>query len=107
VTHPSGLARENKARSRITRWLASLIAVAGGRLFGAGDAAAVQHGWQITVRRGGLGRGYRDPRFDALRACPRCHGSGRADHEPCTACDGTGRVTVAPSRPATPEGQCR
>jgi hypothetical protein len=90
---------ENKPRNRVARWLAGRIAAVGARLFAAEDLAATQHGWQITQRRGGMGRSYRDPRFDTLRSCPRCHGSGATDGNPCIPCDATGRVSLAaPSR---------
>jgi hypothetical protein len=36
------------------------------RLFRANDTEARWRGWQITRVRGGLGRVYRDPRFDTL-----------------------------------------
>ncbi|HEY2443745.1 MAG TPA: hypothetical protein VGI31_11455 [Streptosporangiaceae bacterium] len=79
-----------QARGRAARWLAGLAEAAGRRWFAADDRAAIGHGWQITARRGGLARSYRDPRFDSLLACPRC--SGGRGQEPCDLCDGTGRV---------------
>jgi hypothetical protein len=100
VPYRNGPASENKARSRITRWLGNLAAAVGSRLFAAGDTSAVQHGWQITVRRGGLSRSYRDPRFGTLRACPRCQGGGWADGAPCAPCRGMGRVGDAAARQA-------
>jgi hypothetical protein len=63
--------------ARATERLALLIRRFGGRLFQAEDARARQHGWQITVDRGGLARTYRDPRFDHFRRCPACAGTGR------------------------------
>jgi hypothetical protein len=64
----------------------------GDRLFAVHDAWARQRGWQITVQTGGLGRSYRDPRFDLLVSCPDCHGAGDdASDQPCSCCLGTGR----------------
>jgi hypothetical protein len=38
----------------------------GDHLFRAGDARARGYGWEVTSRRRGLSRSYRDPRFDLL-----------------------------------------
>jgi RecJ-like exonuclease len=84
--------------ARVTGRLALLIRAAGDRLFRAHDERARQHGWQITVRRGGLARTYRDPRFDRFRSCPACRGTGVGFAEkPCDLCGGTGRITVSQS----------
>jgi RecJ-like exonuclease len=81
----------------VTGRLALLVRAAGDRLFQAHDERAGQYGWQITVRRGGLARTYRDPRFDRFRSCPDCRGTGiDLAEEPCDRCGGTGRVTVSP-----------
>jgi hypothetical protein len=53
--------------ARVTGRLARLIRTIGDRLFQDADTRASQYGWQITVRRGGLARTYRDPRFDRFR----------------------------------------
>jgi|SRR5215467_9700999 len=85
--------------ARVTGRLALLIRAAGDRLFQAEDARARQYGWQITARRGGLARTYRDPRFDRFRGCPDCRGAGTGPgEEPCERCGGTGRITI--SQPA-------
>ncbi len=82
----------------VTGRLARLIRTAGDRLFQAEDARARQYGWQITARRGGLARTYRDPRFDRFRSCPACRGTGISSaEEPCDRCGGTGRITVSQS----------
>ena|SRR5690348_7359757 len=81
------------------RWLSRLIEAAGDRLFRSDDQWAIEHNWQITKRHGGLSRSYRDPRFDMLRACLRCSGSGGYPDEPCVTCDGTGRVRLTASYP--------
>ena len=71
----------------------------GDRIFTGNDTEAYWRGWQITKVHGGLGRRYRDLRFDTLAACPRCQGGGastkdgRAD-TPCAPCLGTGRVSI-------------
>jgi hypothetical protein len=118
---------EDKARTRLVRWLRKRAETAGQWLFARDDLRAVHHGWQITTRCGGLGRQYRDPRFDTLRSCPDCAGSGTTGSgttgsgttgsgttgsgttgsgttgsgttsgEPCEACDATGRVTIPTS----------
>jgi hypothetical protein len=62
--------------ARVIGRLALLIKAAGDRLFQAEDERARQYGWQTTVRCGGLGRGYRDPRFSRFRSCPACGGTG-------------------------------
>jgi hypothetical protein len=51
-------------------WLIGLPRRAGARLFARNDEEAGWHGWQVTETWGGLGRQYRDPRFDALRLDP-------------------------------------
>jgi uncharacterized phage protein len=81
--------------ARLTGRLARLIRTAGDRLFRDADTRASQYGWQITARRGGLARTYRDPRFDRFRRCPVCRGTGthRAE-QVCHQCAGTGRITV-------------
>jgi len=86
------------------RWLSKVIEAVGNRVFRTDDQWAIEHNWQITRRHGGLSRSYRDPRFDTLRACPRCGGSGGIPDEPCATCDGTGRVRRVASYP---EGQLR
>jgi hypothetical protein len=80
--------------TRLVRWLQRQGETAGQRLFADDDLHARQHGWEITVRRGGFGRQYRDPRFRTLQPCPRCAGNGTAEGEPCGLCAATGRVTV-------------
>jgi hypothetical protein len=68
--------------------------LAGDRLYRAQDATARRHGWQIEVRRAGLARQYRDPRFDTLAACSRCRGTGRHGDQDCPGCAGTGRIVL-------------
>lgn len=100
ITH----AGHGKIYLRLGAWLGATLDRLGQRLFAATDATARQHGWQVIATSGGLGRRYRDPRFDNLAACLRCGGSGArtpGDPHPCQACAGTGRVTIA-ARTADP-----
>jgi hypothetical protein len=90
------VSRQGGNIARVTGWLARLIRAVGDRLFQAEDARARQYGWQITVRRGGLARTYRDPWFDRFHGCPACRGSGTGPaKKPCDRCCGTGRITVS------------
>jgi hypothetical protein len=62
-------------------WLVGLPRRAGRRLFAINDAEAGWRGWLVTETLGGLGRQYRDARFDALRTDPtlRRDSSGRPE----------------------------
>jgi hypothetical protein len=51
-------------------WLIGLPRRAGRWLFAMNDAEAGWQRWQVTETFGGLGRQYRDARFDALRTEP-------------------------------------
>jgi len=51
-------------------WLIGLPRRAGQGLFAMNDAEAGWCGWQVTETLGGLGRQYRDARWDALKADP-------------------------------------
>ena len=75
-------------------WLATVTRRVGYRLFAMNDDEACWRGWQIIQLYGGLGRRYRDPRFDTLAECARCRGAGVNGDAPCVRCLGTGRVTV-------------
>jgi hypothetical protein len=75
-------------------WLAAIPRRLGDRLFVMNDIYAYWHGWQITKTHGGLARRYRDPRFDTLAECPKCHGAGVTADLPCAPCLGTGRITL-------------
>lgn len=76
------------------------VAAVGARLYAVDDRTALQEGWTITRRHGGLARSYHDPRFDTLHTCMRCEGEGSVGDEACVPCCGTGRVTRGPTRPA-------
>jgi hypothetical protein len=75
-------------------WLAAIPRRLGDRLFVMNDTEAYWRGWQITKTHGGLARRYRDPRFDTLAECPKCHGAGVTADLPCVPCLGTGRITL-------------
>jgi len=55
-------------------WLADVTRRIGERLFMSCDEEANWRGWEITPLAGGLGRRYRDPRFDSRRPAPRQQG---------------------------------
>jgi hypothetical protein len=68
-------------------------------LFARADARAVDRGWEVSRSRSGLRRSYRDPRFDLLRRCARCNGSGRNPYgTDCARCSGSGRLVHDPRR---------
>ena len=83
------------AAAVLLSWLAYIPRRLGDRLFSWNDTEAYWRGWQITKVHGGLGRRYRDLRFDALTACPQCQGGGSSARDtPCLPCLGTGRVSA-------------
>jgi hypothetical protein len=57
-------------------WLAYFLRRRGDRWFAVNDTEAHWWGWQIAKTYGGLGRWYRDIRFDTLAACKRCASAG-------------------------------
>jgi hypothetical protein len=75
-------------------WLAALPRRLGDPLFAGNDAEAYWRDWQIIRIHAGLGRRYRDPRFDTLAECPKCRGAGVTADRPCAPCLGSGRVTL-------------
>jgi hypothetical protein len=66
ITHSSHC----KIYLRLAGWLRARAERIGERAFAAPDAAARQHDWQIISAHAGLGRQYRDPRFDNLATDP-------------------------------------
>jgi hypothetical protein len=56
------------AAATAVAWLIGLPRRAGNRLFAMNDAEAGWRGWQVTEFAGGLGRRYRDARFDYVLA---------------------------------------
>lgn len=65
IAGPGGAIR--RAAGLLAAWLTGLRRRAGRRLFAMNDLEARWRGWQVIELRGGLGRQYRDPRFDGLR----------------------------------------
>jgi hypothetical protein len=59
-------------------WMTDLARRLGNRLFAMNDAEAGWRGWEVTVTAGGLGRRYRDQRFNAPREQFDAHG-GRVE----------------------------
>jgi hypothetical protein len=51
----------------LAAWAAAICHRVGERLFMSCDEEACWRGWEITELCGGLGRSYRDPRFNARR----------------------------------------
>ena len=79
----------------LSGWLADLLIRIGDRLFAMNDQEAAWRGWQTERRHAGLGRRYRDPRFDTLSRCPHCLGVGTtAADSRCAQCSGTGRLIL-------------
>jgi hypothetical protein len=92
------MSASGKAPERSGLWTlaATPLRAIADRLFRNDDARARQHGWQVTARRGGLSRAYRDPRFDLLQACPSCFGTGPGhQNQDCDRCAGSGRIMLA------------
>ena len=89
-----GLGGLSPGASAVLDWLAYLLRRCGDRWFAMNDTEAYWRGWQITKTRGGLGRRYRDLRFDALAACAQCAGAGEWADAPCGPCLGTGRIII-------------
>jgi len=78
----------------LLNWLAAIPRRLGDRLFVTNDTEAYWRDWQIIKTHGGLARRYRDPQFDTLAECPKCHGTGVTADLPCPPCLGTGRITL-------------
>jgi hypothetical protein len=78
---------------RLTSWMSDCLAQAGDLVFAISDAEASWHAWDIVRRDAGLARAYRDPRFDTLVPCPRCHSvSTVADGSVCRPCSAAERL---------------
>jgi len=89
IGHAVGL-----AAAVLLSWLAFIPRRLGDHLFTVNDNEAYWRGWQIAKVHGGLGRRYRDPRFDTLTGCSKCRESGALADAPCGPCLGTGRITI-------------
>ncbi len=81
---------EGPTRPGLRQWFNRL----GNRLHAAEDARARQRGWQITRTSRGMGRAYRDPRWDLITACEMCGGEGTHGVHCCAACRGRGTVRL-------------
>jgi hypothetical protein len=91
----AGLLDVRSRPALLAGWLAGLPARAGDLIFAANDREALWRGWEIHRRHVGLGRRYRDSRFDMLTRCSHCRGIGTiAATSPCAPCSGTGRISL-------------
>ncbi len=91
----AGVGRTLASAGRVLlNWLAAIPRRLGDRLFFANDTEAYWRDWQIIKTHGSLARRYRDPRFDTLAECPKCHGAGITADLLCAPCLGTGRITL-------------
>ena len=90
-----------KIYQRLLAWLRGCLIRLGQRVFATSDAAARQQDWQIISSHAGLGRRYRDPRFDTLAPCSRCRGT-RTPGNPCQTCNGPSRIALSPNADPTP-----
>lgn len=94
MSHRTTSAHSIKRCSRLFAWVRAAIETLGRWLFASSDATARNYGWQVTPIQLGLGRQYRDPRFDTLTSGPACGGRRvTALRSSCQRCSGTGRVT--------------
>lgn len=95
MTYRTTHTNHRKIYNLFLTWLGAILSGLAERVFGATDTGARQHGWQVASTPGGLGRRYRDPRFDTLTARADCCGRGvKAPGNPCRSCSGTGRIAV-------------
>ena len=77
-------------------WMGHCLTQVGNLLFAGKDEEASWHAWSVERRDAGLGRAYRDPRFDTLASCPRCHRvSTAADGTACKQCSAAERLVRA------------
>jgi hypothetical protein len=81
---------------RLTEWMARCVEQLGDLVFASKDQEAGWHAWDVERRDAGLGRRYRDRRFQALVPCPRCHRvSTAANGGVCTQCSAADRLINA------------
>jgi hypothetical protein len=77
-------------------WMGHCLTRVGNLLFAGKDQEAGWHAWSVERRGAGLGRAYRDPRFDTLASCPRGHRvSTVADGTACQQCSAAERLVRA------------
>jgi len=88
----------NRQHDRLPIWITNLLSRLEERIFHKSDARAAERGWEVRRTGRGLGRSYRDPRFDLLAACAECGGTGFVGAAPhrCHVCGGSGRVRLDP-----------
>jgi hypothetical protein len=93
--------RQDRARllaspdEQLTGWMSVCLALTGDLVFASKDAEASWHAWDMERRDAGLGRAYRDPRFDTLVSCPRCHNASTvADGSACRQCAAAERLAA-------------
>jgi hypothetical protein len=87
-------------------WLLGVPRRAGRRWYQVNDAEAGWRGWQVTERYGGLGRQYRDARFDALRLDPSLRRDELGSDELGSDQAASGSATPGRAAPAQPECPC-
>jgi hypothetical protein len=76
--------------------LSLVFAQAGELMFAHSDQEARWRAWDIQVRQAGLGRRYRDRRFDTLVPCLRCPGTdAEAERAACQDCSLAKRLVHA------------
>jgi hypothetical protein len=76
--------------------LSIVFAQVGDLIFASSDEEASWRGWDIQARQAGLGRRYRDRRFDTLVPCLRCPGTGaEAGGAACLGCSLARRLVYA------------
>jgi hypothetical protein len=81
---------EGPTRPGPCQWITTLA----DRLHAAEDTRARRRGWQITRTSRGMGREYRDPRWDLIAACEVCGGEGINGVHQCITCQGRGTVRL-------------
>jgi hypothetical protein len=97
MPHRTTVTDHDKIYLRPLEQLKAALAALGDRVFGGADADARRHGWQVCSVHFGLGRRYRDPRFDALLLRPDRHARGvDGCGDPCPGCCRAGRVGIGP-----------
>lgn len=82
-----------ESHERLADWTARCVQQLGDLVFAVEDQEAAWHAWDVEQRFAGLGRLYRDQRFDALVSCPRCHRvSTVTGSTVCKQCSATDRL---------------
>lgn len=82
--------------SAARKHLSTVFAQVGDLIFASSDEEARWRAWDIQVRQVGLGRRYRDRRFDTRVPCLRCPGIGaEADGSACRDCSLARRLVHA------------